>query len=107
MAGQNGGDATILFPRPQVMVVRQTEQRLDEILALLETYRSALRQSKPRRHALDPNEVLTYYYRLPTVMADEMATLLPQQIRPGNVEERTTAECDRNDREGGVTSIGA
>jgi hypothetical protein len=80
----------ITFARPGVMVVRQTEQGLDEVLQLLENYRLALRASKPRqRGGVDPKEIVTRYYRLPAEIAAAMSPLLPQMIQP---ESWTSAE---------------
>lgn len=71
----------ITFARPGVMVVRQTERGLDEVLQLLENYRLALRASKPRqRGGVDPKEIITLYYRLPTEIAKSLAPLFPQMI---------------------------
>lgn len=73
----------IAFARPGVMVVRQTERGLDEVLQLLENYRLALRASKPRqRGGVDPKEIVTRYYRLPSEIAKAMSPLLPQLIHP-------------------------
>lgn len=80
----------ITFARPGVMVVRQTERGLDEVLQLLENYRLALRASKPRqRGGVDPKEIVTRYYRLPSEIAKAMSPLLPQMIQP---ETWTSAE---------------
>lgn len=73
----------ITFARPGVMVVRQTERGLDEVLQLLENYRLALRASKPRqRGGVDPKEIVTRYYRLPSEIAKAMSPLLPQMVQP-------------------------
>lgn len=54
-----------------------------EVLKLLETYRAALRISKPRdRHALDPNEMMTTYYRLHANVAEDLAKHLPRLVQP-------------------------
>lgn len=80
-SGTEGG--VITFARPGVMVVRQTERGLDEVLQLLENYRLALRASKPRqRGGVDPKEIVTRYYRLPTDIAHAMSPLLPEIIQP-------------------------
>ncbi len=44
----DGMGGTISFPKPGSMVVRQTEQVHQELLTLLENYRTALRNSRPR-----------------------------------------------------------
>lgn len=76
-----GGVGTITFPKPGTMVVRQTERSLDEVLQLLETYRTALRASKPRdRSADERKEVVTRYYQLQAQIAEDLETQLPQLI---------------------------
>lgn len=77
----NGGN--IVFAKPGVMVIRQPERILDDVLRLLENYRLALKQSKPRPlRSIDPQEVLTRYYRLPTAMATELERTLPELVKP-------------------------
>ncbi len=80
----NGGDyGVLLFARPGILIVRHTEQTLDSVLQLLENYRTALRQSKPRKQAgPDPKEVITHYYRLPTDMAQDLQLHLGELVRP-------------------------
>ena len=74
-----GGSGSVQFAQPGTMVVYQTEPVLFEVLDLLETYRTALRQSKPRdRNAIDPQEVITVYYRMPAGMAADLAFMLPE-----------------------------
>ncbi len=80
------GTGTLVFPKPGTMVVRQTESELNEVLDLLETYRSALRASKPRAAKAGSNpkdDVLTHYYRMPTVMAQDLSSALPELVVPG------------------------
>jgi len=79
------GTGILIFPKPGTMVVSQTESQLDAVLELLETYRSALRASKPRLvKGIDPkDEVLTRYYRMPTVMANDLLSALPELVVPG------------------------
>lgn len=80
---ESGTGGVITFARPGVMVVRQTEWGLDEVLQLLENYRLALRASKPRqRGGVNPKEIVTRYYRLPTEIATAMTPLLPTMIQP-------------------------
>lgn len=77
-----GGE--ISFPKSGVMVVRQTEQLHYELLTLLENYRTALRNSRPRESdEPDPSEVLTRYYRMDKFQATDLLLQLPQIIRPG------------------------
>ena len=79
----DGIGGTIDFPLPGTMVVRQTQQGLYELLSLLETYRAALRASKPRpRNVIDPNEYIVTYYRMPAEMAADLVNLLPILVKP-------------------------
>jgi hypothetical protein len=81
----DGIGGAISFPKPGTMVVRQTEQVHHELLTLLENYRTALRNSRPReREELDPNEVLTRYYRMDKFQATDLLLQLPQIVRPGS-----------------------
>lgn len=78
-----GGFGSMRFPRPGVLVVYQTERNHNDVLELLERYRLALRSSKPRDRAeLDPKEVITRYYRMPTVIATDLRIKLPHLLRP-------------------------
>jgi len=88
--GDVGGPGTIQFPRPGTLVVHNTESVLDEVLNLLETYRSALRASKPRKREVDdPNEVITVYYRMHAGVAKDLSTLLLQLVRPKTWKSNT------------------
>ena len=52
-------------------------------VGLLETYRTALRASKPReRDVLDPKEIVTVYYRMHAHVADDLAELLRTLVAP-------------------------
>jgi len=76
-----GGDT--VFAKSGTLVVRQTERGLREVLELLETYRKALRVSKPRdRDVVDPKEVVTRYYRMYDGIAEDLQKLLPQLVLP-------------------------
>jgi hypothetical protein len=76
-----GGNAIISFPKSGFMVVSQTEPNMDEVLTLLENYRSALKNSKRRiSPEIDPEGYETKYYRLPTPIADDLQDLLPKLI---------------------------
>jgi len=78
-----GGVGTVQSPLPGTLVVSNTEKILGDVLDLLETYRTALRSSKPRQSTKDdPNEVVTVYYRLHTNMARDLMMLLPRLLRP-------------------------
>lgn len=73
------------MPIPGVLVVRHTEAVLNDITQLLENYRTALRVSKVRTvpsGGLDPNEVITGFYRLPAPMAKDLDERLPELILP-------------------------
>ncbi len=79
----DGRGGALVMAKPGVLVVRNTEPGLDDVLQLLENYRAALRASKPRkRGGLDPKEVITRHYRLPTKMADDLILLLPVLVQP-------------------------
>jgi hypothetical protein len=78
-----GGPGEMQSPLPGVLVVHNTESVLDQVLDLLETYRAALRSSKPRkRPEEDPNQVITVYYRMHAKTAEDLAATLPKLIRP-------------------------
>jgi len=78
-----GGPGTLIFAKPGTMVVRNQERVLMGVLSLLESYRTALRASKPRdREEEDPKEVITVYYRLHTNVAASLQVFLPTIVRP-------------------------
>ena len=63
--------------------LRNSRRTLDDLLKLLESYRAALRISKPREVAeVDPKELITKYYRLQTDIAIDLEKLLPELIQP-------------------------
>ena len=73
----------IAFARPGVMVVYHTAEQQDEVLQLLENYRTALRNSKPRAAESQKDRTpVTYYYRVPTVIAEQFEKYLPATIKP-------------------------
>ena len=89
-----GGDGSIQYAKPGILVIGHRERVHRKVLQLLETYRSALRSSKPRqRRGDDPNEVITVYYRLHANVARDLSTLLPLLVRPESwkSEQRTEA----------------
>ena len=91
----DGEGGTLIFPKPGVMVVRTTERDLDDVLELLENYRAALRASKPRkRGGLDPKEVITRYYRLPAVMADDLKSFMPLFVSPESWKGEAHPDAD-------------
>lgn len=70
---ENGGQGSINFARPGIMVVRTTEKMHADVLKMLELYRQALKNSKVRKKKTeDPEEVITEYYRMPKIMADDL-----------------------------------
>ena len=78
-----GGAGTLLFAKPGTMVVRNEERVLMDVLELLESYRAALRASKPRvREEEDPKEVITVYYRMHANVAASLQTFLPTLVKP-------------------------
>ena len=84
MAGSGG---TIVFAKSGTMVIRQTERSLHEVLNLLQTYRKALLASKRRdRDAVDPQEVVTRYYRMNAGIAQDLEALLPRLVGPDSWE---------------------
>lgn len=69
-AENGGGESEITFAKAGLITVSQTEAGHEQLLSLLERYRKALSQSKPRKEkGSDPDEVLTHYYRLPEQVA--------------------------------------
>ena len=81
--GDEEGTGQIVFAKPGVMVVRQSERRLDAVEELLGNYRVALKNSKRRiSEDQDPEVVVTKYYRLPAEVAAEMEKVLPELVAP-------------------------
>lgn len=95
-------------PKTGVLVIRGSEQMLDEVLQLLGQYRAALSVSKlrlPKVETLDPKEFVTGYYRLPKPMAEDLLTRLPLIIQPNSwksterpVERGTISEISTDSR---------
>lgn len=80
---EDGGNGSIAFAKPGVMVIRHTEKTLGEVLSLLDTYRQALKISKVRnRNKIDPKEPITEYYRMPKVIADDLEIWLKSLVEP-------------------------
>jgi hypothetical protein len=78
-----GGPGTIQFAQPGILVINHQETVHLEVLTLLESYRAALRVSKPRdRNAADPNELFTLHYRLHANVAEGLIGLLPKFVQP-------------------------
>ena len=90
-----GEGGRIIFPQPGTMVVRQTERGLIEILNLLETYRKALRASKPRDCAADAGaEVITRYYQLQAGIATDLQLHLPELVEPESWKTQAHPEAE-------------
>lgn len=78
-----GGWGEIESPKPGTLVVTHQEQVHQQVLNLLEIYRTALRASKPRnRGEQESKEVLTVYYRLHSKIADDLSEELPFLVHP-------------------------
>jgi len=91
---ENGGAAAIEFAKPGTLVLRGREDTLIEVLDLLETYRTALRSSKPRRRdVVDPKEIVTRYYRLHENVAGSLAMLLPKLVQPESWQDAARADA--------------
>ena len=89
-----GGEGSIQDAKAGILVIRHREQVHQHVLQLLETYRSALRSSKPRqRRGDDPKEVITVYYRLHANVARDLSKMLPLLVQPDSwkSEQRTEA----------------
>ncbi len=90
----SGGAGSLASPQPGTLVVYHRERVLMDVLALLETYRAALRSSKPRdRRVEDPAEVITVYYRLHANMAEGLASVLPQLVQPDTWKSDTRPDA--------------
>jgi len=90
----DGTGGEIASARPGTLVVQHNENRLGEVLNLLETYRAALRASRPRREAEeDPDEFVTKYYRMDAEMANDLLIVLPTLVRPETWKSPLHAEA--------------
>jgi hypothetical protein len=78
----NGGQGDMMFAKTGVMVVCQPEEVHDEVLRLLENYRSALRNSKPRPKVAKNTEPVKVFYRIPQTMAKELQEYIPTEVKP-------------------------
>ena len=77
-----GGPGAIESAKAGTLVITHQEQVHDKVLDLLETYRSALRSSKPReRDAEDPDDVKTVYYRLHSNVVRDLSVFLPKFVQ--------------------------
>ncbi len=85
---------TILSPKPGIMVVRQTEDVLTEVRTLLERYREALRNSKPRIRGdqVNDEEVITHFYKVDTEIAKSLSAGLWDLI-PDSKEDKKAEDA--------------
>jgi len=78
-----GGPGQLSFPQPGTMVIYAQDQLHQDALRLLETYRTALRSSKPREiEDVDQQEVVTVYYRLHANVAQSLFVHLRVLVEP-------------------------
>ena len=97
----DGEGGAMISPKPGVLVVRNTERTLDEAAKLLESYRTALRISKPRENAeSDPKELVIRYYRMQKDIANDLEKLLPELIQP-----ETWRSATRPDANGTIRTV--
>ncbi len=100
-ADDDGEGGAMISPKPGVLVVRNTERTLDDTAKLLESYRTALRISKPRENAeADPKELITRYYRMQKDIANDLEKLLPELIQP-----ETWRSATRPDANGTIRTV--
>ena len=91
----DGEGGAMISPKPGVLVVRNNERTLDETAKLLESYRTALRFSKPRVNAeVDPKELITRFYRMQKDIANDLEKLLPELIQPETWRSVTRPEAN-------------
>jgi len=80
---ENAGIGRIAFPKPEVLVIRATQATHEEVLQFLTKYRAV---SDGDAILLNPDaeESETRYYRLPTAIATDLLTVLPELVDPGS-----------------------
>lgn len=79
----DGEGGTMIPPKTGILVVRQDARTMNDLLKLIESYRTALRSSKPRPSTeINPKDLITKYYRLPKDIAGDIEKLLPDVIQP-------------------------
>lgn len=89
-----GGPGAIESIKPGRLVVHHEEKVHMQVLKLLETYRTALRSSRPRdRGAVDPQKLTTVYYRLHANVAESLFQLLPLLVQPDSWKSQTHPEA--------------
>lgn len=89
-----GAGGSITFPKPGIMVVRQSVEGLSRVRLLLDAYRNALRVSKPRPKPTEDeaDKVVTQFYRIDTQIAvsliKELWNLIPEGKVAQNAEDK-------------------
>lgn len=79
-----GGSGVIKSAKPGTLVMHNQDRIHAVVLQLLETYRTALRTSKPRNQVKEGDEeITTVYYRMHTGMASDLANFVPRMVQPG------------------------
>jgi len=92
--GDVGGPGSINSVKPGTLVIGHQERVQREVLEMLETYRRALRESKPRRREVDfENEIVTTYYRMHADVARDLAKMLPTLVRPDTWKSEALPEA--------------
>jgi hypothetical protein len=78
----DGEGGTLAFPRPETLVVRQTEKGLREVDRLLQVHLQAARSRPPgpRRAATGPETVEVRRYRMPESMATDLVRTIPRMV---------------------------
>lgn len=90
----DGVGGTIVSAKTGALVVRQRESGLQEVLDLLQTYRQALLASKPRDpDDVDPEEIITRYYRMHAAIADDLLQALPELVPSQNWKSANRPEA--------------
>ena len=90
----SGDGGSLVFARPGIMVVQQTERMHSDVLRLLEAYRTALKASKPREQMNNPEkEILTRYYRTQEAISAGIVSFLKESVSPDSW--RTDGEQER------------
>ncbi|MCA9107658.1 MAG: hypothetical protein KDA83_19745 [Planctomycetales bacterium] len=88
-----GGAGRINQARIGVLAIYQTQDIHDQVLGLLEAYRFALRNSKPRAAAGPDLDVMaTVYYRTYAPIAEQLVEQLPTLVATGTWERDGVAE---------------
>jgi hypothetical protein len=92
--GDVGGPGSINSVKAGTLVIGHQGRVHREVLEMLETYRRALRESKPRQRETEfENEIVTTYYRMHADVADDLAAMLPILVRPETWKSQTRADA--------------